>query len=151
MDTDTLQCSADVINRGRYDLQYAQYPGCSVRRNRHRSGFCRGRSGASYEAQIAEGAVNARLAAASSATSLSIVSPTAASLGKFADIPVNYNNGLPQISIPITTVREAELQLPVTLQYHASGMKVEEVASWVGLNWTLSAGGVINRQVMGGP
>ncbi len=150
MDPDTLQCSADVINRG--DTIYSTLNTLDVAclEINIEAGFVV-EGGASYEAQIVEGAANARMGVGGSEGILSVVSPTAASLGKFADIPVNYNNGLPQISIPITTVREAELQLPVTLQYHASGVKVEEVASWVGLNWTLSAGGVINRQVMGGP
>lgn len=82
---------------------------------------------------------------------LSVASPNAAGLGKFADIPVNFNNGLPQVIVPIATVSEAHLQLPLSLQYHAAGVKVGEVASWVGLNWVLNAGGVISRQVRGGP
>ncbi|AEI52172.1 RHS repeat domain-containing protein [Runella slithyformis] len=150
VDTASVQCSAEVITRG--DTVYSTLEALDVAclQINTQAGFVI-EGGASYEAQIVDGSPNARIAAGSSATSLSILSPTAAGLGKFADIPVNYNNGLPQITIPVTVVKEGELQLPVTLQYHASGVKVEEVAGWVGLNWTLSAGGVINRQVMGGP
>ncbi len=82
---------------------------------------------------------------------LSVPSPNAASLGKYADFPVNYNTGLPQISIPVTVVKGSQLSLPVSLSYYAGGVKVAETASWVGLNWSLNGGGVINRQVMGGP
>ncbi len=32
---------------------------------------------------------------------VTIASPTAASLGKYADIPVSYHTGTPQISIPV--------------------------------------------------
>ncbi|WP_428661354.1 DUF6443 domain-containing protein [Runella sp.] len=82
---------------------------------------------------------------------LSVASPNVAGLGKFADIPVNFNNGLPQISIPIAIVSEGNVQLPISLQYHTGGVRVSDVASWVGLNWVLNAGGVISRQVRGGP
>ncbi len=82
---------------------------------------------------------------------ITIASPTAAGLGKYGDIPVNYHTGIPQISIPIYTVSAGPLSLPVSLSYHASGLKVQEPASWVGAGWSLNAGGVITRSVMGGP
>jgi hypothetical protein len=82
---------------------------------------------------------------------VSIASPTAASLGKYADIPVNYHTGIPNISIPIYTVKEGPLSLPISLSYHAGGLKVLEPAGWVGANWSLSAGGVITRTVQGAP
>ena len=82
---------------------------------------------------------------------VSIASPTAAALGKYGDIPVNYHTGIPQITIPIYTVSAGSLTLPVSLSYHASGLKVQEPAGWVGAGWALNAGGVITRSVMGGP
>lgn len=82
---------------------------------------------------------------------VSISSPNAASLGKYADIPVNYHTGIPQVSIPIYTVKEGPLTLPIGISYHASGLKVLEVASWVGAGWSLNAGGVITRTVQGAP
>jgi hypothetical protein len=78
-----------------------------------------------------------------------IASPNAASLGKFADIPVSYNTGIPNVSIPIYTVQEGPLQLPISLDYHASGLKVMEQSSWVGAGWALNAGGVITRTIRG--
>jgi hypothetical protein len=80
---------------------------------------------------------------------VSIASPTAASLGKYGDIPVSYNTGIPNISIPIYTIKAGSLSLPITLNYHTSGLKVEEEASWVGAGWSLNAGGVITRTVIG--
>lgn len=82
---------------------------------------------------------------------VSIASPNAASLGKYGDIPVSYHTGIPQIDIPIYTVKSGSLQLPVSLSYHAGGLKVQEQASWVGAGWTLNAGGVITRTVNGAP
>lgn len=76
-------------------------------------------------------------------------SPDVASLGKFVDIPVNYYNGLADISIPVHTVSAGDLSFPITLSYHASGLKVEEIASWVGAGWSLSTEGVIGRTIRG--
>lgn len=78
-------------------------------------------------------------------------SPTAASLGKFGDVPVSLYTGTPNISVPLYTLKGAKLEMPVGLRYHASGNKVEELESWVGLGWALEAGGVITRTIKGIP
>ena len=75
--------------------------------------------------------------------------PNAAALGEFGDIPVSHHTGVPNISVPIFTVTEGELSLPISLDYHSSGVKVDEISSWVGLGWSLNAGGVITRTVQG--
>ena len=82
---------------------------------------------------------------------VTISSPNAASLGKFGDIPVSYHTGVPQINIPIYTVEAGSLKLPISLDYHASGIKCMEPASWVGAGWALNAGGMITRTVQGQP
>src|SRR4249919_3330363 len=82
---------------------------------------------------------------------VSIASPNAASLGKYGDMPISYNTGTPQISIPIYTAESGSMKLPVSLSYHASGLKAGETASWVGAGWSLSAGGMITRSVMSAP
>jgi len=64
---------------------------------------------------------------------------------------VSTHTGIPDISIPIYNIKSGPLELPVSLSYHASGLKVQEQASWVGAGWTLNAGGVITRTVMGAP
>jgi YD repeat-containing protein len=76
-------------------------------------------------------------------------SPTAAALGKYGEIPVSLYTGVPNISIPLYEIQEGDIKLPISLSYHASGIKVEEVASNVGLGWSLNAGGVITRTVRG--
>ncbi|SFT97145.1 YD repeat-containing protein [Algoriphagus locisalis] len=76
-------------------------------------------------------------------------SPNSYGLAKYGDVPVNLYNGLPDISIPVCTMREGNLSLDISLSYHGSGIKVDEVASWVGLGWSLNAGGVIVRKVRG--
>ncbi|HVU57721.1 MAG TPA: DUF5977 domain-containing protein, partial [Puia sp.] len=78
-------------------------------------------------------------------------SPNAASLGKYADWPVNLFTGVPEINIPIYELKGRSISVPVSLSYHASGIKVSENASCVGLGWSLQAGGVITRSVRGLP
>jgi len=75
----------------------------------------------------------------------------ASSFGKFSEIPVSHFNGTPSISVPISTVQQGPLSLPITMNYNASGVKVAEVASWVGLGWTLNASAMVSRTVVGIP
>lgn len=77
------------------------------------------------------------------------LSPEAASLGKYGEIPVSEFTGVPQIDIPLYTVKSGELELPISLNYHASGIKVSQEATWVGLGWDLLMGGCITYHVQG--
>ncbi|WP_224994344.1 hypothetical protein [Cesiribacter sp. SM1] len=76
-------------------------------------------------------------------------SPNAAAFDKYDNVPVDYYTGVPNIAIPLHTIINKELQLPISLSYHAGGIRVDEEASRVGLGWVLNAGGVINRVVNG--
>jgi hypothetical protein len=78
-------------------------------------------------------------------------SPNAAAMAKYGDFPVSQYTGTPNISIPLYEIKEGDISVPISMNYHASGIKVNEVASWVGLGWTLSAGGMITRSVRGKP
>ncbi|WP_226390528.1 hypothetical protein [Penaeicola halotolerans] len=76
-------------------------------------------------------------------------SPEASSLGKYTEIPVSNYTGIPDISVPVFEIINGDLQLPIMLKYHSSGVKVEEISSWVGIGWSLNAGGVISRTIHG--
>jgi hypothetical protein len=60
-------------------------------------------------------------------------SPTAQNFMRYGEIPVDYSTGVPNISIPIYTVKSKKLELPINISYHASGIKVNDIASEVGL------------------
>jgi len=78
-------------------------------------------------------------------------SPSAAALGKFGSIPVSMSNGIPAITVPIFQ-REGgpnKCGLSISLDYHAGGIRVDEVSSNVGLGWALNAGGVVTRTIRG--
>jgi len=78
-------------------------------------------------------------------------SPEVAMLGKFAYAPVNNYNGVPDISIPLYTIQENGIELPIVLRYNSSGIKVSEEATWVGLGWDLTVGGAITQIPVGQP
>jgi YD repeat-containing protein len=78
-------------------------------------------------------------------------SPEAVAFAKYGEIPVSYYTGIPEIGVPIFKITDGNLELPISLSYHSGGHKVEEIASWVGLGWTLNAGGMVTRVVRGYP
>ena len=78
-------------------------------------------------------------------------SPNVSGILKYGDIPIDYHTGTPDISIPIYDINVGELHVPISLSYHASGFKVNENASDVGLGWTLNAEGILSQSVLGEP
>lgn len=76
-------------------------------------------------------------------------SPQAGALARFVDVPVSYFTGTPNISIPLYQVTGREVSVPISLDYNAGGVRVQDVATYVGLGWSLNAGGTITRSVRG--
>lgn len=77
-------------------------------------------------------------------------SPEAAALGKYGDIPVSLFTGSPNISIPIYEFKNGDITIPISLNYDASGIKVDQIATNVGLGWSLFAGGLVTETIRGG-
>ncbi|WP_316633066.1 DUF5977 domain-containing protein [uncultured Flavobacterium sp.] len=78
-------------------------------------------------------------------------SPTAASLGSYGQVPLGLFTGTPQINIPLYDLKAGKLTVPISLSYSSNGIKIDEMASDVGLGWVLNAGGVITRTIMDDP
>ena len=76
-------------------------------------------------------------------------SPQAYAFAQYAEMPVSLFTGTPSISIPLFTIETGAYSFPISLSYHASGIKVSQEASWVGLGWNLNVGGSISRSVRG--
>ncbi len=74
-------------------------------------------------------------------------SPNAASLGLYGEIPVSLYTGTPSIEIPIYEVNQNGFKFPISLSYHASGVRPDQHPGWTGLGWNLNAGGSITRIV----
>lgn len=77
------------------------------------------------------------------------VSPNAASLGTYGLIPTDNYVGQARISIPIYEIDLDGKKFPIALSYHTDGTRVAQEATWIGLGWTLQAGGCVVRQVQG--
>lgn len=77
--------------------------------------------------------------------------PTAAELGRYGLVPVNMHTGNTNVSIPLHEFKTRNLSIPISLSYNSSAIHVDEVASWVGMHWSLNAGGVITRIVRDQP
>lgn len=78
-------------------------------------------------------------------------SPEGSSLGKYINYPVSYGTGLPSIEIPLYEIKSGDLTLPISLSYHASGLKVNEAAGWIGAGWSLNAEPSVSRSIKGQP
>lgn len=74
-------------------------------------------------------------------------SPNATSIAKFVESPVSYYRGSANVNIPLININTGDIPLNVSIQYDTTGIRVGEVASSVGAGWSLSAGGLITRQV----
>jgi YD repeat-containing protein len=73
-----------------------------------------------------------------------ITSPNAAAIEKFIEFPAAGYTGVPNISIPFYSLLIKNVEIPIGISYHASGVKVDEVAGDVGLGWSLNFGGAIS-------
>lgn len=77
------------------------------------------------------------------------VSPTAAAMNKYQSYPVDHSTGVPNITIPLYEIVAGDVTIPVTLSYHASGLKPKERSGIAGTGWTLNLEPSVTRQVNG--
>lgn len=77
--------------------------------------------------------------------------PNVAALNKFIDFPVDKKTGTPQVSVPLYSITIGDFTLPISVAYHANGIRVEDRASNVGLGWALVAEPTLSRTVKGLP
>ena len=79
-------------------------------------------------------------------------SPDVYNFKEYGEIPVSYYTGIPQISVPIYQITtKSGLSIPISLDYHAGGIRVDEMAGTVGLGWSLKTGGAMSINVNGTP
>ena len=79
------------------------------------------------------------------------VTPEAASLGKYGDVPVNLATGKINYTVPLYTIKVKDFEWPIYLSYNYGGLLVEEDPSIVGLGWDFIATGRITREIRGIP
>lgn len=76
-------------------------------------------------------------------------SPEAFAFKKYGEYRVNEYTGCPNISVPLYTLKYKDIEIPIELTYDASGIRVDQEASWVGLGWNMLVGGCINYVASG--
>ncbi|MEN5194497.1 hypothetical protein [Sphingobacterium faecium] len=78
-------------------------------------------------------------------------SPQTQELNKYIDFPVDLSTGVPEISIPLYTIKTKGVDIPITLNYHASGIKHGQDDGDVGVGWSLSYNYRVSRTIHGLP
>lgn len=79
--------------------------------------------------------------------SIAISTPDVMSFQKYGNIPVSLYNGKIDMVIPFYQIQSGKIDIPINLTYNSGGIKVDEIASQVGLGWNLNAGGSILRNI----
>ncbi|HET8885636.1 MAG TPA: hypothetical protein VFM70_04695 [Salinimicrobium sp.] len=80
-------------------------------------------------------------------TVITVPSPQASQFTKYGGQEINESSGRAMVSIPLYSYKAGLLDLPISLSYSGSGVKVNDPNTWTGVNWSVAAGGVINRTV----
>lgn len=78
-------------------------------------------------------------------------SPTAYAMAKYGQLPISLFTGTPNIDVPIFQYKCGGLTLPISLNYSSSGIKVDDLGSYVGLGWSPIVGGVLSRIIRDSP
>jgi hypothetical protein len=80
-----------------------------------------------------------------------IKSPQSYAFEKYGNIPMNLYTGSIDLKVPITSIDENGVNIPVSLSYDSSGFIPHKKPDLAGMNWSLLAGGRITRTVNGIP
>lgn len=80
-----------------------------------------------------------------------VPTPNQSSLGSYGIIPVSPYTGKADISIPLYSTSQRDVDLNISLTYDTSGLLINQLPGWTGHNWTLNAGGAITRKINGRP
>lgn len=83
--------------------------------------------------------------------SIQSFSPQVTGMIRYDNIGTPLNSGLVDLNIPLVAYQDRDFDVPVTLKYDSQGFKPADAGNFVGLNWILSCGGIIHREIMGVP
>lgn len=60
-----------------------------------------------------------------------LLSPNAASLGQYGEVPVSLYIGTVQINVPIYEIDYMGHKIPISMTYHGSGVRPDQHPGWV--------------------
>lgn len=66
-------------------------------------------------------------------------------------IPVDLHTGRPTITMPITSIGEGDISVPILVAYTGDGVRVGEGEGTAGMSWSLAGGGAVYRELRGLP
>lgn len=78
-----------------------------------------------------------------------IRSPQVADMIRYDNTPVALNSGRLDLNIPLLALEDPDFSFPVTACYNSAGFMPAKPEGSIGLDWSLSMGGVIYREVRG--
>ena len=73
--------------------------------------------------------------------------PDVAAFHKYNFLPTDLYTGRVKANIPIYEINTGFINIPISINYNSGGIKVDDIASSVGLGWNLNAGGNILRVI----
>lgn len=76
-------------------------------------------------------------------------SPETRAFTKYITQEVSLYNGIPEIDIPLYSIQVKGITIPITLSYHASGIKFAQESGDVGVGWVLNPGYRVSRNIHG--
>ncbi|WP_339610484.1 RHS repeat domain-containing protein [uncultured Planktosalinus sp.] len=71
--------------------------------------------------------------------------PDVTAFQKHNMLPVNLYTGRVNIDLPLYSVTDGNINVPISISYNSGGVKVDDIASNVGLGWNLNASGSVVR------
>lgn len=81
---------------------------------------------------------------------LRLLPPNAAKTQEFGNVPINFSTGQLNFNMPLYQIQVDEnLAIPIQLIYSNTGLKPQDVPTWVGNGWNLEVGGTIVQQING--
>ena len=80
---------------------------------------------------------------------VTVKSPNAFAFQEVNFFEMNEYTGKADVQIPIWEINLGDISIPISISYNTGGVKVNSVASDVGLNWSLNAGGVVTKEIKG--
>jgi YD repeat-containing protein len=76
-----------------------------------------------------------------------VLPPSTTEMMKFIDHPVDLAHGLANVEIPLYVLKEGDLEIPIMIKYHGSGIKLMDVPNGIGLGWALDFGPSLSRKI----
>lgn len=96
------------------------------------------------------GATSVQAQSTSDLTDVHFYPPSAVSMMKYIDYPVSHRTGIPEITIPLYTIRSGSLELPVNLSFHLDDFaRLNQLAGTAGAGWSLSCDMQVSRIING--